>query len=279
MLNAGLLQSTVQQAALILAGPKPRQEDIRRLQRPSNWNVAGQIARKPRALADVIEDLKRKVLEAARKQQSELTESRPSASGSAEQHALAGSSTDRAGVQDDLGAGEDHVLAELRERQRKRAIESEVEEQRPLAKPKAAKRQNKRTAGTASGSVEQPASKRKEQRLTAESFAACAAPPTELEHCEPASSSSGAQPAQQRSRRMYGRRKELKKLSTTAWIVEDAAKELKWLIDAAYLLRQIPAKKEVLIDPLIAKLYKPRCGALQMWRSGPFLGISRTWKK
>ncbi len=180
----------------------------------------------------------------------------------AEQHALAGSSTDRAGVQDDLAAGEDHVLAELRERQRKRAIESEVEEQRPLAKPKAAKRQNKRTAGTASGSVEQPASKRKEQRLTAESFAACAAPPIELEHCEPASSSSGAQPAQQRSRRMYGRRKELKKLSTTAWIVEDAAKELKRLIDAAYSLRQIPAKKRSLDRPidrqaLQAKMRRP----------------------
>ena len=143
----------VREAAKILAGPKPRKEDIRRLQSPSNWNVAQKIARKQRPLADVIEDLKCKVLEAACKLQTQSTESRSSASGSAEQHALAGPSTDRAGVQDDLAAGEDHVLAELRERQRKRAIESEVEEQRPLAKPKAAKRQNKRTASTASGNV------------------------------------------------------------------------------------------------------------------------------
>ena len=51
----------VREAAKILAGPKPRQEDIRRLQSPSNWNVAQNIAGKRRPLADVIEDLKCKV--------------------------------------------------------------------------------------------------------------------------------------------------------------------------------------------------------------------------
>ena len=77
----------VREAAKILAGPKPRQEDIRRLQSPSNWNVAGKRAGKSRPLADVIEDLKCKVLEAACKLQTQSTESRSSASGSAEQHA------------------------------------------------------------------------------------------------------------------------------------------------------------------------------------------------
>ena len=56
----------VREAAKILGGPKPRQEDKRRLQSPSNWNVAGKRAGKSRPLADVIEDLKCKVLEAAR---------------------------------------------------------------------------------------------------------------------------------------------------------------------------------------------------------------------
>ena len=73
----------VREAAKILASPKPRQEDIRDLQSPSNWNVAGKRAGKPRPLADVIEDLKCKVLEAARKLQRQLTESRASASGNA----------------------------------------------------------------------------------------------------------------------------------------------------------------------------------------------------
>ena len=45
--------------------PKSRKEDIRELQSPSNWNVAQKVAKKLRPLADVIEDLKRKVLQAA----------------------------------------------------------------------------------------------------------------------------------------------------------------------------------------------------------------------
>ena len=84
----------MREAANILAGPSPRQEDIRRLQRPSDWNVAQQIARKPRPLADVVQDLKCKVLEAARKLQKQLNDSRPSVSGSAEQLASASSLPD-----------------------------------------------------------------------------------------------------------------------------------------------------------------------------------------
>ena len=118
------------------------------MQSPSNWNVPQQKARKPRPIADVIEDLKCKVLKAARKLQKQSTDGRLNASGSAEQPVLAGSSTDRGNVQNDLAAGTadlggDPILAELRARQRKRATESEAEEQRALAKPKASKRQNK----------------------------------------------------------------------------------------------------------------------------------------
>ena len=84
----------MREAAKILAGPNPRREDIRRLQRPSDWNVAQQIARKPRPQPDVVQDLKCKVLEAARKLQKQLNDSRPSVSGSAEQLASASSLPD-----------------------------------------------------------------------------------------------------------------------------------------------------------------------------------------
>ena len=64
----------------------------------------------------------------------------------------------RAGTtHDDLHAGEDPLLTELKGRQRNRATQTEIEEQRPVAKPKAAKRQNKRGAHATLGSVEQHA--------------------------------------------------------------------------------------------------------------------------
>ena len=81
----------LREAVNILAHPKPRKEDIRKLQNPSNWNVAQKVATKPRPLADVIEDLKRKVLEAACAIQTQLTQS--TSRGSAEQPASARSST------------------------------------------------------------------------------------------------------------------------------------------------------------------------------------------
>ena len=103
-------------------------------------------------------------------------------------------------------ANEDPFLAELKRRQRKRAIESESEEQRPCAKSKARQRHNKRSACDTSGSVEQPALKRKDQRLTAESFQVCARDPSEfedrvLEELGAASSSSASLSEQQRKRR------------------------------------------------------------------------------
>ena len=67
-------------------------------------------------------------------------------------------------MQNDPAVDDDPVLTNLKERKPKRAIEREAEregeQQRPIAKSKAAQRQNKRTAGIISASVEQPASKR-----------------------------------------------------------------------------------------------------------------------
>ena len=57
-------------------------------------------------------------------------------------------------------------LAELKMRQRKRAQDSAAEEQRPHAKPKAPKRQKRRTAGTTFDSDQERASKRQERCLT-----------------------------------------------------------------------------------------------------------------
>ena len=82
----------VRAAVQVLAAAKPRQEDLRPLQSPSNWNVPGKVKQKPRPLPDVIEELKGKVLQAARKLQRELGESRASESGSAEQPASSSAS-------------------------------------------------------------------------------------------------------------------------------------------------------------------------------------------
>ena len=148
----------------------------------------------------MIEEFRGKVIEAAQELQQQLAES-------AEKRALDGSTTDRAHVQNDTAADEDPFLARLKERQRKRATETETQDQRPVAKPKAAKRQSKRTACTASGSFETPASKRKDGRLTKESFAASAQDPSEL--VDPGDASSGSA-AQERCRIVWKLREELK---------------------------------------------------------------------
>ena len=147
---------------------------------------------------------------------------------------------------------EEPVLSELGTRLRKRARAShagerrEAEEQRPLAKPEPAQRQNKRTAGKTCDSVEQPASKRQDRRLTSEFFAACARDPSEP---GVASSGSAVQPApmQQQSQRMRQLLKELNKLHVVdddpkidAKIVDDAKIELKGMISQVMDLRIIP---------------------------------------
>ena len=74
-------------AVEILANAKPKKEDIRLLQKPDNWNVTQTIKKKPKALPDVIEELRVKVVETARKVQRQLMASAPSGSGSAGQPA------------------------------------------------------------------------------------------------------------------------------------------------------------------------------------------------
>ena len=264
----------IREAAAVLSRPKPRQEDVRPLQK--KWQVPQTIGSKWRPLGDVVEEFRDKVINAAKKLQQELSDSaeQPALlSDSTEWPTAVGSSTDRAGVQTDPTADEDPLLTDLKERQRKRAIEREgereAEEQRPFAKPKATKRQNKRTAGTASGSVEQPPLKRKDQRLTAELFATCARDPSEP---GAASSSSAVQPArvQQQSRTMHRLLHELTKLAghrvlhnmQDASVVADAKLDLYAIISQARDLQSIPLTQKVLRKPAIKDLYTSVCGAL-----------------
>ena len=187
----GRLRDAVQ----VLAKAKPRQEDIRLLQKPSNWNVTTTIKKKPRPLPDVIEELRVKVVETARQVQRELMASAPSGSGSvarpaptsAEQPApvsaeqpgpssaapptltiaLASSSSAAAFVEQSRRQRE-----ELQENQRKRNQASEPEPPRALAKPKPSGRRGKRS----SQEEEQLPSQPKRGKLTTESFAVSAAP-------------------------------------------------------------------------------------------------------
>ena len=82
----------LQEAVQILCRRTPRQQDIRTLQRACNWNVARVRQGNERPLPEVIEELKGKVLQAARKLQRELGESRSTESGSAEQPASSSAS-------------------------------------------------------------------------------------------------------------------------------------------------------------------------------------------
>ena len=84
----------LREAVAILRHPKPRQEEVQRLQSPSNWNVPQKRAQKKRPLPEIIEELKRKVLEAARKLHTQSAQINSSASGSAEQPAFVSPSAD-----------------------------------------------------------------------------------------------------------------------------------------------------------------------------------------
>ena len=204
----------IREAVAVLSRPKPRQEDVRPLQgkwQVSQWHTAS--GKKPRPIPDVIQELQGKVIKAAQNLQQQLADS-------AEPTALDGKETDSADVQNDTAADEDPVLAHLRERHRKRVIEIETEQQRPLAKPKAAKKQNKRTA---SGSVEPPASKR-QQGLTTASFASSVRDAALLQDIEDLGITGTA--AQQRCRRVRTLQRELQKLKENPFIVGDQAKEI-----------------------------------------------------
>ena len=196
---------------------------MRKLQSPSNWNVAQKVATKPRPLADVIEDLKRKVLEAACAIQTQLTQS--TSRGSAEQLASARSSTtqqskfehsDGPAAQDFLDFPENPIITHLRERQKKRKASAAADEaprvaadgdaqEPPVAMVKTSRRKPKRQAdgdpAASSSSAVQPAPKRTQQRLIIEAFPMSARESQELQDLDlqdlgAASSTSAAQTPQ-----------------------------------------------------------------------------------
>ena len=228
-----------------------RKEDVKPLLK--KWEVPQQ---RGKAWEQYLHEFQGKVIKAAQKLQLELSDSaeQPAASG-IEQAA----SMDTA---DGVDLDEDPVLAELRARQRKRAQASAAEEQRPLAKPKAAKRQNKRTAGTTSDSVEQPVSKRQDRFLTPELFAVCARDPSDP---GAASLDSAVQPSpvQQQRQSMHQLLKELRRLSSCAWVVDDADVRLQAMISEATNLQNIPATQKVLRNRSFSALYTGICGALK----------------
>ena len=250
----------IREAVAVLSRPKPRQEDVQPLQ--SKWQVAQQKDKKRRPLDDVLHEFQGKVIKAAQKLQLEL-------SGSAEQPAASTVGQPASmNTADSVHCDDEPWLAELRANQRKRALASAAEErmenaqQRPQAKPKPANKQKKRTASRTFGSVEQPASKRQNQCLTSELFAANA---RDLSDPIAASSSNAVQPStvQQQSQRMGRLLHELKKLSEYGWAVDDAKDALKEMISQASDLQQIPPTQDVLRKPSIRVLYSSICGALQ----------------
>lgn len=169
-------------------------------------------------------------------------------------------------MQNDPAPDQDPVPAPLKERQRKRGIETEAqrdaEEQRPSAKPRPAQRQNKRTAGTTSGSVEQAASKRKDLCLTAAGSQPVRVTLQSLAPQAQAMSAVQSAQMQKQSQRMYRLLQELTKLKDQTWVVGDAEAELKGIISQTNDLRNFHAKQKVLRKQSIRALYTPICGAL-----------------
>ena len=144
---------------------------------------------------------------------------------------------------DGVDPDDNPMVTRLQARQRKRGLDSAAENQRPLAKPKATRGRNKRTAATSSDSVEQPASKRKERLLTSGSVA--------LGACDP-SDSSAAQfdsavfpaPVRQQGQIMYRLLDELRKLSSCAWVVGDAdVRRIAMIRDAFDLQTFLPLRE------------------------------------
>ena len=132
---------------------------------------------------------------------------------------------------------------------------------------------NKRSGCAVSGSVEQPASKRKFTRLTLESFQVCAddaldVNDRDLEISGDTSSSSASEHEQQRRRKMLRLRIDLEKLIGSAWKAVNDEEELERCKDAYDLVKllkilQDGPKKNILMHALIKPLYTPICGGLQ----------------
>ena len=254
----------IREVVAVLSRPKPRREDVQPLQ--SKWQVAQKTKKKPRSLGEILPEFQAKVIKAAHKLQLELTDStqQPAdgTSGASGSTVEQSAHTDTA---DGIDLDEDPVIAELRARHRKRAQSNATEEQRPLAKLKAAKRQNKRTAGTTSDSVEQPVSKKQGRCLTAELFLVCARDPNEPDIL-PGSAAQSAEKLRLWGRKMQRLHLELQKLTET-WVVGEQLDKLKEMIWRAKEFGSIPASFLILQKRSTNQLLTLSCGNLQI-RSG-----------
>ena len=269
---------SIREAAAALSIPKPRQEHVRPFM--ERWQLG---PRRAKTHDEMVQEFKGKVIKAAQKLQQQLRDSatqsassttqqpvrmeeasrQQTASSSAEQPA----SSDveqfaRMDTIDGVDSDANSIFTRLQARQRKRGLDSAAENQRPLAKPKATRGRNKRTAATSSDSVEQPGSKRTQRLLTSGSFA--------LGACDPFDSSaaqfdSAVFPAavRQQGRIMCRLLEELRKLSSCAWIVGDADVRCKAIMRNAFDLQKIPATQRMLKKGSISVLYSSICGKLQ----------------
>ena len=267
---------SIREAAAALSTPKPRQEDVRPFIK--KWQLG---PRRDKTHYEMVQEFQGKVIKAAQKLQQQLRDSvAQSASSTAEQSVrmeeasrqqTASSSAEqpassdveqsaRMDTIDGVDSDDNPMVTRLQARQRKRGLDSAAENQRPLAKPKATRGRNKRTAATSSDSVEQPASKRKERLLTSELFAlgACAPDPSA------ANFDSAVFPAavRQQGRIMCRLLEKLRKLSSCAWIVGDADVRCKAIMRNASDLQKIPATSRMLEKKSISVLYSSICGKL-----------------
>jgi hypothetical protein len=150
------------------------------------------------------------------------------------------------------------MFAKLKTNQKKRVMEIAALKQRPLAKSKATRRQQKNAKAI---------NEEAQQRLTQDLFATCAGEPAETEaFADPVQPSSLA-----RLRRWMDRlHAELKLLKNRSWFADNAdIEKMQLMINQAKDLQTIPATFQILRQDYIRILYKPRCGALQK-NSGPY---------
>ena len=276
---------SIREAAAALSTPKPRQEDVRPFIK--KWQLG---PCRDKTHYEMVQEFQGKVIKAAQKLQQQLRDSvAQSASSTAEQSVrmeeasrqqTASSSAEqpassdveqsaRMDTIDGVDSDDNPMVTRLQARQRKRGLDSAAENQRPLAKPKATRGRNKRTAATSSDSVEQPASKRKERLLTSELFALGACDPSDP---SAANLDSAVFPAavRQQGRIMCRLLEELRQLSSCAWIVGDADTRCKAIMRNAFDLQKIPATKRMLLKRSISVLYSGICGTLKPLHDAPW---------
>ena len=268
---------SIREAAAALSTPKPRQEDVRPFIK--KWQLG---PCRDKTHYEMVQEFQGKVIKAAQKLQQQLRDSvaqsasstaqqpvrmeeasrQQTASSSAEQPASSDvEQSARMDTIDAVDSDANPMVTRLQARQRKRGLDSAAENQRPLAKPKATRGRNKRTAATTSDSAEQPASKRKERLLTSELFALGACDPSDP---SAANFDSAVFPAavRQQGQIMCRLLEELRKLSSCAWIVGDADARCKAIMRNAFDLQKIPATKRMLTKRSISVLYSGICGTL-----------------